>query len=55
MTFQNDIQNQGSKFNPFVYKIPLVQNRLYANDRVYTYTRYSLYDSALRDIGLPFC
>ena len=55
MPFQNDIQNQGSEFNPFVYKIPLVQKRLYVNDGVYNYTQYSLYDSALRDLGLPFC
>ena len=50
MPFQNDIQNQGSEFNPFVYKIPLDQKRLYANDGVYTYTPYFLYDSALHDL-----
>ena len=54
MPFQNDIQNQGSGFNPFVYKIPLVQKRGYANDGVYTYTPYSRYESALRDLGLLF-
>ena len=47
-------KNQVSRFNPFVYKIPLVQKRLYANDGVYTYTPYSLYDSALHDlVSLP--
>ena len=54
MPFQNDIQNQGSRFNPFVYKIPLIQKRLYANDGVCTYTPHSLYDFALCDLDLLF-
>ena len=54
MPFQNDIQNQGSGFNPFVYKIPLVRKELYANDGVYTYTSYSLYEYVLHNlVSLP--
>ena len=50
--FKMIYKNQVSGFNPFVYKTPLVQKMICKNFGVYTYTPYSLYDSALHDLGL---
>ena len=47
MPFQNDIQNQGSKFNHFVTKYHLFK-RDDMQMTEYTYTPYFLYDSVLR-------
>ena len=43
MPFQNDIQNQGSEFNPFVYKISLVQkDDMQMMEYIYLYAVLSL-------------